>query len=218
MDHSIYDGNSNMIKTLLRACIIILILCIALAAFLLTPSGLRFGVKIASDFLPGQLTYQKISGVLIGPITVDHLQYKTKQETITADYLRITWHPLDLFKKELHIASLDVSDLHVITHDTAIKNLSTEKSIETAVNDIMQATNQSLFPIHLVVNEIHVTQLTLSDKTKKLELKKLSFRDTVTQQESHIIFSTTISAPTILAVIVCNVICNRGKIKLPFAK
>ena len=34
------------------------------------------------DRKPTKLTYQKISGVLIGPITIDHLHYDNKDEII----------------------------------------------------------------------------------------------------------------------------------------
>jgi len=189
-----------MIKTLLRSLLVIFILGIALAAFILTPSGLRMSVDLASHFLPGELSYQKISGVIIGPMTIDHLQYKNKDETMSADQVRIDWRPMDIFKKELHISSLDIQNLHVISHNKTIPAQWTEKSIQRAIYDLRETIKDQILPLHLELNEMNVTQLTVSDYAQQTQLKKISFQDTSTKNQLNIKLFATIDKPSLLNI------------------
>src|SRR3990167_7417492 len=114
MDHPIHHGDSNMMKALLRTLFVVIICVIAISAFLLTPIGLRFSIDTASKLMPGKLTYQKISGIIIGPITVDQLHYQSKEESVDIKKLYLSWHPLDLLKRHLHIATLSIQQLQIV--------------------------------------------------------------------------------------------------------
>lgn len=187
-------------KALLRLLLIIFFLAIATAAFILTPSGLRMSVDLVAHFLPGELSYQKISGVIIGPMTIDHLQYKNKDETISADQVRVSWHPMDLFKKELHIGSLNIQNLHVISHHKTIPTQWTEKSVERAIYDLRATIKDQILPLRLVLNEMNVTQLTVSDSTQQTQIKKISLQDTSTKDQQNIKFLASIDKPTLLNI------------------
>lgn len=145
-----------MIKTLLRFLLVIFILSTAIAAFVLTPSGLRLSVDVAAKLLPGKLSYKKISGVIIGPIKIDDFKYEDKEKTISADEVRVNWNSLDLFKKELHITSLDVQNLQVISHDTTPTHWDAE-SINQAIGDLHTTVTDQIFPLHLIINNMKLS-------------------------------------------------------------
>lgn len=102
-----------MMKVILRTLLLTLILCGAFITFMLTPLGLRFGIAITSAFLPGKLSIQKISGVLIGPLTIDHLRYQNKTDTIEMGQLYFNWNVSKLFENKLDVDTLTINHLHV---------------------------------------------------------------------------------------------------------
>lgn len=159
-----------MIRTVLRSLLLFFILLAALITFMLTPTGLRVSAALTSKLLPGTLTYQKISGVLIGPITVDHLHYQDDQQTITIHQLRFNWLPTALLKKQLEISTLEVDDLHIINKkNTPLKwNTPTIKAIIKNVENAI-----SFF--HLQINHALIKKIDYDSavNTQSFHLDKL---------------------------------------------
>ncbi|MGH8163113.1 MAG: hypothetical protein ACREP1_02120, partial [Rhodanobacteraceae bacterium] len=92
----------------------ILLLCVALAWLVYTPSGLRFALNRASAAMHGQLNYAQVRGTLHGPLTVTGLVYRDAD----GDLLRVRratldLQPFDLLRGRLHVqrASLEGVDV-----------------------------------------------------------------------------------------------------------
>ena len=151
-----------MIKALLRAALIFIIICIATATFLLTPMGLRLSVKIASKLLPGQLSYQKLSGVIVGPITVDQLRYQNNEESVFIGKLHFNWQPLHLFKRNLRIGQLDIQTLHIVSKKKVIPDYWNEKTIQGVVNDFFIFLHDTFYIDHISVNHALISNFSLT--------------------------------------------------------
>lgn len=92
------------------------ILCTVLALLILAPfawligseSGLHWALKQVQPWAPGELHIARLSGRLIGPITLSGLDYRLPKQRITADRLEFDWHPAELL-----VGHIDISRLHL---------------------------------------------------------------------------------------------------------
>ncbi len=184
-----------MIKALLRTLLIVIILIIAMGAFILTPTGLRWGVHVASTLLPGQLTYQKISGVIIGPLTIDQLHYQDKEESIDIGKLHINWQPLDLFKKQLHIDTLTIQQLHIITNKKILPDQWNEKTARQLFNELQTDIKNETLPFLLIVNQADITQLNIVNPSTTLQIKKMTLHSVLTKNKWDAQFLAIIDKP-----------------------
>src|SRR3989338_11619085 len=184
-----------MIKTLLRSFFLLLILIIGFITFLLTPMGLKFSINIASKFLPGQLSYQKISGVIIGPITIDQLHYKTREQNIFIKKLRINWHPIDLLKHQLHINTINVHDVTIIATKNPIPIQWNQQTIQLVINDFVAAVKNKILPLHLLIDDANFTQIQFINPNTKLSVKKIFFHAILTKSKWDATFVAIINKP-----------------------
>lgn len=151
-------------KMLLRMILLIFVLLIALVTFLLTPSGLRTTLKIATHIVPGKLHIQKVSGVMLGPFTLEGVHYQDQTQEIQLKKLRFDWSPLALIQHTLKITSLTLDGLTVITTTkkaTGMHSLRTLKNdIETMIRNI-----KSDKPIpKIMINQAMLTNLVFENK------------------------------------------------------
>src|SRR3990167_9513362 len=184
-----------MIKALLRSLLLLLILILAFITFLLTPMGLTFSVNIASKYLPGQLSYQKISGVIIGPITIDQLHYKTPEENIHIEKLRIDWRSIDLLKQQLHISSLDVHGLDIETPKNLVPNQWNEKTVQRIIGELIASIKNKIFSFHLIIDEAKLTKIQLINGNTKTQIKEISFHGLFTSDQWNALFFAVIDKP-----------------------
>src|SRR3989339_1635619 len=96
---AVYHGTSIVIRKLG----IFLIILLGLLVFILSPAGLHAVVRVASWFLPGQLTYQSLHGELGKVIDVKNVTYRSETIDLKISSLHFTWHPWSLFHKEIQV-------------------------------------------------------------------------------------------------------------------
>lgn len=196
MDDTIHDGDVFVIKTIIRTCLVFFILLAALIAFMLTPTGLRFDIAIASLFLPGDLTYQSVSGVLVGPITIHQIQYQNDKEIMAIQQLHVNWLPSALLKKQLHISTLQMDHVNFIDKQntpyqwnlvTLRKNLEEELEI---INDITSF-------LHLQVNQAVIKNIHYGDQNHQsaLRINELYLHSLSTKTKRDTTFFATIIKP-----------------------
>ena len=196
MDDTIHNGDVFMMRTLLRSLLIFFITLAALIAFMLTPTGLRFDLAITSKLLPGDLTYQSVSGVLIGPITVNQIHYQNDKEIITIQQLHVNWLPTALLKKQLHISSLQINNVHFIDKNntpyqwnfvTLRKNLEEELEI---IDDITTF-------LHLHINHAVIKDINYGDQNQPsaLHINELYLHSLPSKTKWDTAFVATIIKP-----------------------
>ncbi len=105
-------------KALLRSLLAVFAVVMIIVILLLTPVGLHISLFIAKQALPGDLQYQKVSGILIGPITIKKLHYSDSQTTVDIKQLRWQWTLSALFAKTVKIHDLDARGIRII-HKTS---------------------------------------------------------------------------------------------------
>lgn len=183
-------------KTILRLLLVLLILTIALVTFLLTPMGLRFGIPFATQWINGELHYKKISGVIIGPIVVNDLYYKNKNETILIKKLEFNWQPLDLFKREFRISSLQVNGLTLTTKKHLTPNKWDMQSAQTVIAHITAFFEKaSLF--HTIIDHAAIFNMTVNDADNPtpLKIEKFLLHSQLTKNKWDMQFFAKITNP-----------------------
>ena len=159
-----------MIKAFLRTFFVMIILIGAAFAFLLTPMGLRLSIDAAADLLPGKLTIQKVSGIIIGPLTLQGLHYQDNQQIIDIKKIALNWHPIDLFKKELHIQTAEIDDLHMIANNSDLPRKWTVDSVEQAFDTLVASLKRRSLPFHVIVEKSDFNNLYFNDRSSQVTI------------------------------------------------
>lgn len=188
MGYSIYDGKIDMIKFFIRSIFIIIFLIFLSVAFLLTPSGLKLSVDLASYFSHGKFTYQKISGVIIGPIELDNIKYITNDKTIFIKKLALNWQPLDLLKYQFYISKLNIDSLHIIDNQPATPI--TAQNIE----NILKSCLDFKLPIPIQIDQAHFQQVVFN----KIIIPKINFKFVLNAKKWDVLLSGNMEKPQIL--------------------
>ncbi len=106
-----------MIKLLKRtfySVLIFLILITSLLAFLLTTTpGLYTLIKIAAAYLPGSIKVHHLSGTALKQFSVNEINYKVDQTTVTIKYLTVNWQLLSLLQNQLTINRLKARSIEI---------------------------------------------------------------------------------------------------------
>jgi len=92
---------------------ILLAILLCVAFIIMTPTGLRLAVSIATQFIPGRLTIKTINGSLIKKIELTDFQYKNESVSIEISQLNFHWLPIALLSKHLDITKLYVNDAEI---------------------------------------------------------------------------------------------------------
>lgn len=78
-----------------------------------TQAGLHWIWGEVQAFLPSSLQVQKIQGRLIGPLTLDGVDYKTASIHVHLNHMHMQWSPLHLLSGTLDINQLHIKGLHI---------------------------------------------------------------------------------------------------------
>jgi translocation and assembly module TamB len=80
-----------------------------------TQTGLNALLGLANRYMPGQFSYEKISGRLWGPLHIEKLRYEDGPLKITLNNAELEWRPGQLLSRHLNIGRLhfDGLDIHL---------------------------------------------------------------------------------------------------------
>lgn len=173
-------------KIVLRLLLLCMIVIAAVITFLLTPTGLRVSVDLATKLLPGEIHYQKVSGVVIGPLTFYGLRYQNSNQTIAIHELRVNWSPLDLLKNKLHITALHAQDLQIITTHDAVTQWD-DATIKQLITQLTILFKKNTLPFNLVLDNAAFDHIQLIDKPThtQMDFQKITLQTHTTQQQWH---------------------------------
>ena len=102
-----------------RVLAVLLLLILSFAVFLASPKGLQFIGSMAQHFLPGTLTYQKLSGHLLKDIQIKNFSYTYKKDHIAFSSLSFSWSPAALLNKEVKINKLNLNHADIFLGNPA---------------------------------------------------------------------------------------------------
>lgn len=78
-----------------------------------TDTGVNGLFALAKRILPGQLSYERVSGRLLGPLRIDGLRYEQGPLRVSLARGDLDWEPTDLLDGVLNVVSLRVDSLDV---------------------------------------------------------------------------------------------------------
>lgn len=162
-----------MIKALLRGGLMLLVLLGLLVLLALTPFGLQFTLWAGAKIIPGELTYQSVSGVLMGPIDIKGLVYQSDAQRITIKKLEVNWHPSYLFAGEFAVSKLTVNHFSVYPADN------NKDSITQADH------SQWPLPLDLSIKKADINAIQIYNKQNQLQyaIKQLQFSGRLSEKQ-----------------------------------
>lgn len=98
---------------LISTLLLLLTFCIGIYTLLNTTMGLRSTVWLATKYLPGKLTIQKLEGRLIGPIKITQLTYQDADVDLSIPKLQLDWE-LNFSHNQFVIKNLILDQAHVL--------------------------------------------------------------------------------------------------------
>lgn len=193
----------RVMRWLLRLCLSLFILMMLILTILMSPIGLRLSLFALKSTLPGQLTYKKVHGMLVGPIEIKQLNYTHAGRLIKIGELRFNWQPLQLIDKRVKISQLTAKKVTIITPE---KKTSTEKSKTPLTRKMLIERFNALKPIEpkalhlpfgLIINNATLSQFTFGHDSHNPLIKahKIFLSTAITEDEIMLDGHMMISKP-----------------------
>ena len=159
--------------TRLRKLIIVLLLLpgIFLGWLTMSENGLKWAYQQAELYLPVELSFDKLEGRLIGPLTVTGFNYKQQGIDIHADQITVDWLPTALLA-----ANINLSQLHVKSLDIALTD--TEKTEQLPAGKQPLKLPDISLPWRLLLKNAEVDNLNLKQNDQQFHVDKIKLNAT----------------------------------------
>ena len=153
-----------MIKWIIGISITLLTLMVLSILLVITPIGTKISFAMAKKILPGKLHYQKVSGILIGPLNIKNFRYEYKDRIIDIKALHLQWKAYQLLIGRLDINKLTASHITITVPKRKEKssfrlpnlNLPVSLKIDQAIlKDIRIGNLPNQFPLQLKLIKFH---------------------------------------------------------------
>lgn len=164
-----------MRKIILRSLLILLSVIMICVILLLSPAGLKLGVWLGQKFIPEKISYQTISGSLIGPIHITGFRYHDNGQEITIKSLSFNWQLSALLKRRLVIDELKAEHVIIRLPDSPITPktlLEKIQFVKAHINNLKMLMKIRIHKIDLTDVQIYKPQQHLILRVNKLKLAK----------------------------------------------
>lgn len=98
------------------AAIVLLLLVLAagtLGIAVSTEAGLKAMVALAQKVMPGQLSYERLEGRLLGPLTLEQFRYRDGEMEVAVGRASLDWQPAELLRARFHLSRLHAEAIEV---------------------------------------------------------------------------------------------------------
>jgi translocation and assembly module TamB len=92
---------------------VVLIVAGSVTWLVTTESGLRWSFEQVTHLIPGQVQSSKISGKLIGPLSIQNIRFEQNGTLVNIEKVYLEWRPARLLKGVLDIALLDINHIEL---------------------------------------------------------------------------------------------------------
>ena len=123
----------TVLKILFGLILLILVLLIGTLAYVsATEDGVKRLLTLAQKYAPGELSWNSVSGTLIGPMTLQGLGYK-QQDGLAINFSssEFDWSPAELISGTLRINKLHIKDLDIALPEPTAQSQDTETQAVT---------------------------------------------------------------------------------------
>ncbi len=141
------------------------LLIVAVSWLSLTSSGLQWAYRIASAYLPAEVSIQQLDGVLSGPLRIGKIQYQVDGNSYQAEQLTLQWKPLALLSGVIAIQSLNIKGVTVMM---APATSSQDKPGDDAIT-----LPEIKFPIRFQVQHLRVESLAVMQDDSAYQFRQL---------------------------------------------
>ncbi|MDF1643295.1 MAG: translocation/assembly module TamB domain-containing protein [Pseudomonadales bacterium] len=132
-----------------------------------TQSGLAWVYQITRNYLPPELTIEKLEGRLIGPIYIKGLAYRFENGSVKADQITLDWSPGALLSTHVDIHRVQVSSLEIQLPPSGTDGDEAKKAI--SLPDIH-------LPWQLTLEELLVKGIILNQGDEQLNFRQAKLR------------------------------------------
>lgn len=157
-------------KSVRRFLVAVILLAIILATWLsTTQSGLAWAFQRAKSHLPPELTIERLEGRLIGPISIDGLEYTLGKYSVKADQITLDWSPGALLSTNVDINRIHVQSLEIRLPPSDAESDNAEKVV--SLPDIH-------LPWRLTLRDVLVHSITLNQGSESFRLRQAELNAT----------------------------------------
>ena len=141
-----------------------LISVLFICVLLFTQFGFHVGLWLTKKILPGNLSYTRAHGLLIGPISADNISYISEDSDIKINHLYFQWSPYSFLMGRIHIKKLVIDKITILHNPDA--NLATSKSLKKS----------DFHPLPIKIDEVKVHLFNFNDHylIPNFDIKQLS--------------------------------------------
>lgn len=93
-------------RSLLGLLGILILLAGAVGLLLGTQPGLQWALQTGNKFLPGEFSFMRLEGNLLGELRLHGLEYRNPEMVLQVDDLLLTWVPSELLDRMFHLREL----------------------------------------------------------------------------------------------------------------
>tara|TARA_R110002110_G_scaffold415807_1_gene656406 strand:+ start:13566 stop:15989 length:2424 start_codon:yes stop_codon:yes gene_type:complete len=145
---------------------------------LFTNTGSIATLNLINDFTPYTIEFEEFSGYLAGNFQLTHLSLDINQYQIKTNKLSLSWQPLKILNKKLHITDFKTTELQLKTNtsaseddiDSSVSNTITDATPPKDIKLIQHDINQWL-PVEVIVDNAEIFEATLNINEQKQEIK-----------------------------------------------
>lgn len=139
---------------------------IAVAVLTTTTAGLHWSIKLAQQYLPGELTVDYASGYILGDMELKDVSYVGDQWRIKLKQGHINWNPGSLILSALNINKLEVNGLEVISNNS---------SSGASYNFQQWQTSDVTLPLQIIIQKASLRDLSYNQTTiNAIELRNIN--------------------------------------------
>lgn len=157
-----FNGRRRIMKRLVIAFLAIIISIALVYLWLVkTTSGLDFALQQTRLFLPDTFSYHSIEGTLSEGITIQQLEFKSPDVTVSVDDAKIKINLFQLITAKLDVESIAANSVHATINTTT--PVVTDSLSPVVTTQTRENAKQSLaLPISITINDSSITSVLIT--------------------------------------------------------
>lgn len=181
-----------LLRTLYALFAMVLVVATAVTVLLTTQTGTRLSFGIASTLVPGELSYQRVEGVLLRDFSVYGAELTLELEDsdpirVSFDYFNLRWRPWELLERQLHIRNLALRNATISLPSTGDDSAEEQELFPIELPDLT-------FPWQVRLDQSRVDHLTVNVGENALHVNRAHLRARTRGDALHI-HSASVTLP-----------------------
>ncbi|RUO18821.1 translocation/assembly module TamB domain-containing protein [Aliidiomarina haloalkalitolerans] len=181
-----------LLRTVYALFALVLVIATVLTVLLTSQTGTRITFAVGSSFVPGELNYQRVEGVLLRDFTIYDAELTLELEnadpvTLSFERFNLRWRPWELLDKQLHIRNIDLTN-------AVLQLPSSEEDVVSESELFPIELPEIIFPLQVRVDQSRIDNFTVLTGDNRIEVTRAQLRARTRGDALHI-HSASVTLP-----------------------